>query len=148
MMEVILKQDIEKLGQAGSVVKVKPGYARNYLIPKGLAIISTQQNVKVLEAEKNRKARQTEKEKAEATELAGKLESFSCTIAMKAGADDKLFGAVTSENIAEAIKAAGIDVDKKKIILEEPLKALGVYNIEIHLYPEITATIKVWVVKE
>lgn len=147
-MEVILKEDVDKLGKAGSVVKVKPGYARNYLIPKGLAVVSTPHNVEVLEAEKGRKARQTEKEKAGAQETADKLSSFSCTIAAKAGVDDKLFGTVTSEDIAQAIKASGIDVDKKSIVLEEPIKTLGVYNVNVNLYPEITATIKVWVVKE
>jgi large subunit ribosomal protein L9 len=147
-MEVILREDVEKLGKAGSVANVRPGYARNYLIPKGLAAVSTPQNLKVLEAEKSKKSRQEEKEKSQAAELAEKLSSLSCTISVKAGVDDKLFGTVTSEHIAEALKASGVDVDKKKIVLDEPIKTLGVYNIDINLYPEITAKIKVWVVKE
>ena len=147
-MEVILREDVEKLGKAGSVIKVRPGYARNYLIPKGFAAVSTPQNLKVLEAEKNKKNRQEEKEKAYATDLSEKLASLSCTIPVKAGVDDKLFGTVTSENIAEALKASGVEVDKKRIVLEEPIKTLGVYNVDINLHPEITAKIKVWVVKE
>lgn len=147
-MEIILREDIEKLGKAGAVVEVASGYARNYLIPKGLAVVSTPQNLKMLEAEKSKKSRQVEKETAQANELAKKLSSFSGTIPVKAGVDDKLFGTVTSEDIAETLKASGIDVDKKKIVLDEPIKTLGVYNIDINLYPEITATIKIWVVKE
>jgi len=147
-MEVILREDVKKLGKAGSVVKVKPGYARNYLIPKGLAAVSTPQNLRMLEAEKSRKSRLEEKEKSQAAELAEKLSSFSCTIAVKAGVDDKLFGTVTSEHIADTLKASGMDVDKKKIVLNEPIKTLGVYNVDVNLHPEIIAKIKVWVVKE
>ena len=133
-MEIILREDIEKLGKAGAVVEVASGYARNYLIPQGLAVVSTSQNLKMLETEKSKKSRQVERETAQANELAKKLSSFSCTIPAKAGVDDKLFGTVTSEDIAEALKASGIDVDKRKIVLNEPIKTLGVYNIDINLY--------------
>lgn len=147
-MDVILKEDIEKLGKAGSVVKVTPGFARNYLFPKKLAVVSTQENKKIFETEKRKKQQGVEKQKQEALELSNKLSSFSCTIAAKAGLDDKLYGSVTSEDIAQSLKAAGMDIDKRKITISEPIKALGVYNIDISLYPEITSKIKVWVVKE
>ncbi len=146
-MRVILKQDVEKLGRVGDIVEVAPGYARNFLIPKGLAIEVTKKNIKIIEEEKRRLKKKKDKEINEAKELAEKLSKKSVTIPVQVGEDDKLFGAVTSQDIAEALAQEGIKIDKRKILLKEPLKALGIYNVEIKIHPEVNASIRVWVVK-
>ncbi|APF17967.1 50S ribosomal protein L9 [Caldithrix abyssi DSM 13497] len=147
-MEIILRQDYQNLGKTGDVVKVKDGYARNYLIPKGIAYIATKENKKRLENELKVKSLRVEKEKLAADELAKKLANVSCTIPVQVGEEDKLFGSVTSQNIADALAAQGIKVDRRKIQLEEPIKSLGIYSVPIKLHPEVEATVKVWVVKE
>ncbi|WP_456406266.1 50S ribosomal protein L9 [Caldithrix abyssi] len=147
-MEIILRQDYQNLGKTGDVVKVKDGYARNYLIPKGIAYIATKENKKRLENELKVKSLRVEKEKMAADELAKKLANVSCTIPVQVGEEDKLFGSVTSQNIADALAAQGIKVDRRKIQLEEPIKSLGIYSVPIKLHPEVEATVKVWVVKE
>ncbi|MHB2147543.1 50S ribosomal protein L9 [Calditrichota bacterium LG25] len=147
-MEIILRQDYQNLGKTGDVVKVKDGYARNYLIPKGIAYIATKENKKRLENELKVKSLRVEKEKLAADELAKKLANVSCTIPVQVGEEDKLFGSVTSQNIADALAAQGINVDRRKIQLEEPIKSLGIYSVPIKLHPEVEATVKVWVVKE
>jgi large subunit ribosomal protein L9 len=147
-MKIILLDDVEKLGKLGDVVEVKKGYARNFLFPRNLAIEAADKNLKVLEARKRKREQQFAKEKVQTEELANKIASISCTIPMAAGEEDKLFGSVTTENIVEAFRSEGIDIDKKKIHLVEPIKKLGVYQVEIKLHPEITATTKVWVVKK
>jgi len=147
-MKVILLQDIPKLGKDGDVVEVADGYARNFLIPKGLAEVATLQRIAIIanRMEKERKLR--EKQEQEARILAEKLEHTSCTIPVKAGEEDKLFGAVTVQDIADTLAKEGLYVDKKKIALEEPIKKLGVYNIPIKVSPDITVSFKLWVVKE
>ncbi len=147
-MEIILRQDYEQLGKTGDIVKVKDGYARNYLIPKGIAYVATKENKKRLENEIKLRSWKQEKEKRAAEELAKKLENVSCTIPVQVGEEDKLFGSVTSQNIAEALANQGIEVDRRKIQLDEPIKSLGIYSVPIKLHPEVTATVKVWVVKE
>ncbi len=147
-MEIILRQDYQGLGKTGDVVKVKDGYARNFLIPKGIAYIATKENKKRLENELKVKSWRVEKEKLAAEELAKKLANVSCTIPVQVGEEDKLFGSVTSQNIAEALAAQGIEVDRRKIQLDEPIKSLGIYSVPIKLHPEVEATVKVWVVKE
>ncbi len=147
-MEIILRQDYQGLGKTGDVVKVKDGYARNFLIPKGIAYIASKENKKRLENELKLKSWRVEKEKLAAEELAKKLANVSCTIPVQVGEEDKLFGSVTSQNIAEALAAQGIEVDRRKIQLEEPIKSLGIYSVPIKLHPEVEATVKVWVVKE
>ncbi len=147
-MEIILRQDYQGLGKTGDVVKVKDGYARNYLIPKGIAYIASKENKKRLENELKVKSWRIEKEKQIAQQLAEKLDKISCTIPVQVGEEDKLFGSVTSQNIAEALEAQGIKVDRRKIQLDEPIKSLGIYAVPIKLHPEVEAKVKVWVVKE
>jgi large subunit ribosomal protein L9 len=141
-------KDMEKLGDVGDEIEVSDGYARNYLIPKKVAIRATKGALKVVEQKKKEKERRLQKEKQEAAELAEKMTDLSCTITVEAGEEDKLFGAVTSEMIAEALAAEGVEVDKKKVSLEEPIKALGVYNVDIKLHPEVKAQARIWVVKK
>ncbi|HID38364.1 MAG TPA: 50S ribosomal protein L9 [Calditrichaeota bacterium] len=147
-MEIILRQDFERLGKTGDIVKVKPGYARNYLIPKGVAYLATESNKRRLENDLKQQTWRQAKDKKMAEELAKKLESVSCTITVQVGEEDKLFGSVTSQNIADALNAQGYKVDKRKIQLEEPIKSLGIYSIPVKLHSEVEATVKVWVVKE
>ncbi len=147
-MEIILRQDYEQLGKTGEIVTVKDGFARNYLIPKGIAYVATKNNKKRLENELKMQNWRKEKEKRAAEETAKKLETVSCTIPVQVGEEDKLFGSVTSQNIADALAALGYEVDKRKILLEEPIKSLGIYSVPIKLHPDVTATVKVWVVKE
>ncbi len=147
-MEIILRQDFEQLGKTGDVVKVKPGYARNYLIPRGIAYLATEANKRRLDNDLKQQTWRQAKDKKMAEELAKKLESVSCTITVQVGEEDKLFGSVTSQNIADALKAQGHEVDKRKIQLEEPIKSLGIYSVPVKLHSEVEATVKVWVVKE
>lgn len=147
-MKVILCKEIEKLGQAGEVITVKDGYARNFLIPKGLALTCTPKSLKVVEQLKRQKEQAAQKEKAAAEELAQRLSKLSCTIAMHAGQDDKLFGAVTTADIKEAFEAEGVAIDKKMILLSAPINQLGVYQVSVRLHPEVTAQTRVWVVKK
>lgn len=146
-MKVILSEDIPSLGKIGDVVQVADGYGRNFLIPQGKALPATSQSVKKFEHQKQVLKQKVEKEKKEAEKLAKKLEGVSCTITMDAGEGDKLFGAVTSMDIEAALKNEDITVDRKKILLEEPIKSLGIYTVPIKLHPGITANLKVWVVK-
>jgi large subunit ribosomal protein L9 len=147
-MQIILKKDVEKLGKAGEVVSVKRGYARNFLLPRGLALYASASNLKVVEREKKKVLLVKEQQQKRAQALADKIGSASCTISVQAGQDGKLFGSVTTQDIAEAFKAEGIDIDRKKIELPEPIKEVGVFKINIKLHPEITSQTKVWVVKE
>jgi large subunit ribosomal protein L9 len=147
-MQVILKQDFEGLGLAGDVVNVKPGYARNFLLPKGIVLLATPSNLRRIEDEKKKAAYRLNKERDAAEKLKKKLENISCTIKVAAGEDDKLFGSVTNQNVADALAEQEVVVDKRKILLEEPIKALGIYSIPIKLHPEVTATVKLWVIKE
>ncbi len=146
-MKIILRKDYEPLGKVGDVVEVKDGYARNYLIPSQIAHEATPQNLKKVEEEKKRAHIKEFKDKRTAEELAKKLEPVSLTATVAVGEEDKVFGAVTSHDIAELLKAKGFEIDRRKIHLEEPLKALGVYEIPIKLHSEVEARIKVWVVK-
>lgn len=147
-MKVILRENVDNLGTAGQIVNVKPGYARNYLVPKGLALVATKANEAVLENERRMIAARQHKEKLSAEEVARRLEELSITIPVAVGEEDKLFGSVTSMDIAEAIVAQGVDVDKRKIQLDEPIKALGLYTIDIKLQTDVTGHVKVWVVKK
>ncbi len=147
-MQIILKSDREGLGVAGDVVKVKDGFARNYLIPKGIALPATPSNLRRVEDEKKKAMFRLNKEKDQAEHLMKKLENISCTIKVAAGEDDKLFGSVTNQNIADALAEQEMIVDRRKIQLEEPIKALGIYSVPIKLHPEVVATVKLWVIKE
>ena len=147
-MQIILKKDIEKLGKAGESVSVKDGYARNFLIPKGLALSASQANLKIVEQEKEKATLRQEKEKKDAQSLAQKISSISCTITVQAGEDGKLYGSVTNQDVASAYKLEGINIDKRKIELPQPIKEVGVFKIQVRLNPEVIAQAKVWVVKE
>ena len=147
-MEVILRSDIERLGKLGDVVKVAPGYARNYLIPKNLAYSATSGNLKRIEFEKRRASQFVEQELQQARKYAGKLSELSLTFQVKVGEEEKLYGSVTAGDIAEEASKQGFELDRRKIIIEESIKKLGVYTVGVRLHPEVTADIKVWVVKE
>ena len=147
-MEVILREDIENLGKTGERMKVKNGYARNFLFPRKLAVVATEKNLKVVEEEKRRRALLLQKELEEAKALAERISKASCTVLVKTGEDEKLYGRVTPQDIASALEVEGITVDKKKIDLSEPLNQLGVFYVPIKLHPEVNASLKVWIVKE
>lgn len=147
-MEILLRQDYENLGKKGEQVKVKDGFARNFLIPKGLAYIATEANKKRFENELQQQTWRMARDQKKAAELAARLQNVSCTISVQVGEEDKLFGSVTSQNIAESLAAQGYEVDKRKIQLDEPIKSLGIYSVPIKLHPEVEAAVKVWVVKE
>ena len=146
-MELILIKDLEHLGKIGDVVNVKEGYARNYLLPQKLVLEATEVNKKIVEKEKLRIGKKKEESKKGAEELAQKLEKFSLTIPVQVGEKDKLYGSVTLQDISDLLKKEGFDIDKRKIELSTPVKALGIYSIKIKLNPQVTATMKVWVVK-
>ena len=147
-MKIILRRDYENLGSAGEVVNVKPGYARNFLIPKGIALIATPENENRYTKEMQQLNWKKELDKKRSEKLAKELENISCTITVQVGEEDKLFGSVTTQNIVEALESLGYTIDKRKILLDEPIKSLGIYSVPIKLYPDIEAKVKVWVVKE
>ena len=147
-MKIILKQDCEKLGNIGDIITVKDGYARNFLIPQGIAILATRRNMSLLEEELKNKQRLKDMEKKAAEELAVELGKVSITAAVPVGEEEKIFGSVTSQMIADLLKEKDFDIDKKKIILDEPIKALGIYTVSVKLHSDVTATVRVWVVKE
>lgn len=147
-MLLILKKKVDNLGDVGDVINVANGYARNFLIPRGIADISTPEKVAQIQALKEKERLQLEKEKEEAKFLAEKLSHTSCTITVQAGEEDKLFGAVTANDIAKALAQEGLNIPKKKIALEEPIKKLGIYSIPVKLAPGVEAAFKLWVVKE
>ena len=137
-----------KLGNAGQIVKVKDGYARNFLIPKGLALEVNPANLKSIEAQRRLKEEKEKEKKKAAQALAEKLASISCTIAMNSGEDDKLYGAVTHADISEALVQEGAVVDKKDIVFDEEVHKLGIYYFNVKLHPEVSQRVKLWVVKK
>lgn len=147
-MEVILLEDVKNLGKGGEKVVVKDGFARNYLLPRKLALPATASGLKMLKEEERRRAVREVKMQREAEETAKLLNQISCTAEVEAGEDDRVFGAVTSGDIADLLQKQGYDIDRKKIALDEPLKALGVYTIPIKLHTDVEARVKVWVVKK
>jgi large subunit ribosomal protein L9 len=147
-MEIILRQTIENLGKPGDIVKVKPGYARNYLLPRGLAYEATAGNRKRIAMEKVRlEAAEAERITAAQT-LADRLESVQLTFSARVGEEEKLFGSVTTADIAHQLQAQGFEIEKKQIDLHEPIKSLGVYKIPVRLHAEVKPEIKVWVIKQ
>ncbi len=147
-MEVILLQDVEKLGKEGEIVKIKDGYGRNYLIPRKLAASSSAQVLKILELKKKRRILEEEKSKSAAKSISEKISSLSCTITIESGLEDKIFGTVTPEMIRNALMQEGLNIDKKHILIEEQIKKLGVYQVKIKLHPEVIASLRIWVVKK
>ncbi len=147
-MKVLLRQDYETLGKQGEIVTVKEGFARNYLLPKGIALAATAASQRVLEDEKKRLVRQQEKDKRQAETLGKELEAVSVTAVVAVGEEDRVFGSVTSQTIADLLQEKGHSIDKRKIVLDEPIKALGVYSVPVKLHPEVEVKIRLWVVKE
>lgn len=147
-MKVILRKDHEKLGATGEIVEVRDGYARNFLIPKNLAYQASAGNMRALEEEKKQASMRSGKELKTHQHLAAELEKVSITLQMKVGEDEKLFGSVTAQMIADALKEKGMELDKRIIDLEEPIKALGIYTVNVKLHPTVIGKVKVWVVRE
>jgi large subunit ribosomal protein L9 len=147
-MDVILREDVEKLGTRGQMVKVASGYARNFLLPKRLAVAATESNKKIVEQERQAHLRREAKVESEAQDLGKMLTSVSITISQKAGENDQLFGSVTSKDIAEALENQGYTIERRKIVLEEPIKTLGEFKVPVRLHREVTVEVTVNVVKE
>ena len=147
-MKLILREDVENLGKIGEIVEVAGGYGRNYLLPRGLAVKASTKNVKEQEHQKKLIQARMDRQKKDAEEMAGSLDSVSCTITRKTGEDEKLYGSVTSRDIEEALREEGVSIDRKRISLDEPIKKLGVYTVPVKLHTDVTGSIKVWVVKE
>jgi len=147
-MEVILREEIDNLGRRGDVVKVAAGYARNYLLPKRLAVAANESNKKIVEQEKQAYLRRESKEIGDANDLAKLMASVEVTIAQKAGENDQLFGSVTAQDIAAALEKAGYTIDRKKINLAEPIKTLGEYKVTVKLHREVSVELPVHVIKE
>lgn len=147
-MEVILTEDINKLGKAGDVVKVKDGYGRNYLLPQKKALIADPSNIKQLESQKKMVEARAAKSKKEAEDIAAKIGGMELTIEKEAGEGDRLFGSVTNMDISAALGKKGIQVDRHRILLESPIKNIGTYEIPIKVQSEVTATLKLWVVRK
>jgi len=147
-MKVILREDVKGHGTAGDIIEVKPGFARNYLIPQNFAYPANDSMIKVYEQEKYLKAKKNEQLAVQAEKEKAELEKISLTAAVKVGEDDRLFGSVTSQTIADLLKDKGYDINHRKITIEEPIKELGVYEVGIGLGYDVEAKIKVWVVKE
>ena len=147
-MKVILQEEVENLGDMGDVVDVTAGYGRNYLIPKGLAVRASKRNVKSVEHEKRIQTQRLAKRKGSAEDFSEKLGKLSLRFVRRVGEGDRLFGSVTAKDIADAIQEAGEKVDRRKIQLESPIKAMGVYKIPVRVHPEVTAELNVWVEAE
>jgi large subunit ribosomal protein L9 len=147
-MQVILRDRIENLGNAGDVVDVKPGYGRNYLIPKGLAYEASPANVRRMEAERAAQGRKEAETLSEARQQAGAIEGVSLTFNARAGQEGKLFGSITSGDIADKLAEQGIQIDRRQIELDEPIKSLGVHSVPVRLHSQVRPEIKVWVIAE
>ncbi len=147
-MKVILREDVSNLGVTGAIVKVADGYARNYLIPRQFAVPATTNNLKAVEHEQRQMEAKKAKRRKEADAQKQKLERVSCSISKKVGEQDKLFGSVTTMDIEKAFAAEGFTIDKKDILLAEPIKALGVYTVPVRVFEDVVANTKVWIVRE
>ena len=148
MMEVILREDVKSLGKAGELVRVRPGYARNFLLPQGLAYEASEGNKKRIVGEQKARAAKQAEQRAGAEAEAARLAAVTVTIPAKAGEEGKLFGSVTAQDIADALAAAGQPVDKRRLDLEHPIKLLGWHTVAVRLHPEVTAEVRVQVVPE
>lgn len=147
-MKVILLKDVESLGSAGEVVQVKDGFGRNFLIPRNEALVATDTNVAQFESRRNQHEAVAERERRAAEVVAKKLEADSLTAQVKVGEEDRLFGSVTVQNVAELLEDKGYEIDRRAIHLGDGIRELGVYNVEVRLHADVTATVKLWVVKE
>jgi large subunit ribosomal protein L9 len=147
-MEILLQKDYGKLGKAMDIVTVRDGYARNYLIPNGIAVIATEGNKRVVADAKRASDKREEKLREDARGLLNRIEQTPCTIAVKVGEEEQVYGSVSAQDIAEFLKKEGFSVEKRQVLLEEPIKQLGVYTVDINLHRGVDAKLKVWVVKE
>lgn len=148
MVKVILKEDVSGLGKSGDVKQVKDGFARNYLFPQKLALEASAANLKVVEAVAKKRQAQRQLEKNKALEVAAALSNLSVTLTVDVNEEGKMYGSLTTLDIARAVSAEGIEIDKKSILLDAPLKELGIFDLEVKLHPEVVSKIKVWVVKK
>ncbi|HXM42987.1 MAG TPA: 50S ribosomal protein L9 [Bryobacteraceae bacterium] len=147
-MEVILREDIERVGNRGQVVKVADGYARNFLLPKRLAVAATDANRKIVEQERQAHLRREAKQKGEAEDLSKMLSGVTVIISQKAGENDQLFGSVTSKDVADALAQKNFTIDRRKVLMDEPIKQLGEFKVPVRLHKDVTAEVTVQVVKE
>lgn len=147
-MQVILQENIPSLGKAGEVVTVRDGYGRNFLIPKGKAVVADPKNLNMLEHQKRVVAAKEVKRKREAEDLSTKLSQLSITISREAGEGEKIFGSVTNKDVSDALRREGYIIERHDVTMEEPIKQLGIFDIPVKLHTEVTATVKVWVVKK
>jgi len=147
-MELILREDVEKLGRRGDVVKVADGYARNFLLPRGLGMAVTASNKAMIEKERKAHEARLAKEKAEFESLAARIATLRYVAPRKVGDNDVLYGSVTGADVAEFLKGKGIEIDKRRVVLEEPIKTLGEHEVKIRLHPEVHASVKLLVTKE
>ncbi len=147
-MEVILSKDIGSLGKAGDIVKVKDGYARNFLIPQKAAFVATPSNLKKIENQQKKMQAEKEQKKQEAMELAEKLNKTSCTLSVEVNDLEKLYGAVSETEILKVLEVEGFTIDKHDLIIEKPIEELGIFEVGIKLHPEVTAKIRLWVTKK
>jgi len=146
-MKVILQENLENLGHIGDIVKVAPGYARNYLIPKGFALLANEKNTKAMEHAKRQLEYKKNKMLEQAKAIAAKVEAITLSLVHQAGEEGKLFGSVTNMELAEQLKIQGLEIDRKKIVLADPIKQLGEYAVVVKIHPEVTANLKVVVSK-
>jgi large subunit ribosomal protein L9 len=146
-MKVILKEDVPHLGEPGEIVNVKPGFARNYLIPQGFAALASSRNIKMMEHNLKKIQKQIDAAKEEAGKVAARLSEISVTISKPVGEQEKLYGSVTTRDIAAALESEKITMDRKRIVIPEPIKSLGVYTVQVKLTGGVTSDLKVWVVK-
>ncbi|MCH8170967.1 MAG: 50S ribosomal protein L9 [Bacteroidetes bacterium] len=147
-MKVILRKDFETLGKVGEIVNVKDGYARNYLIPKKIVYMALESNIRALEEEKKSLIIKVSQELTTAETLAVELEKVSVTIPVQVGEEEKIFGSVTTQMISNALKEKGFDIDKRKIEMDDQIKALGIYEVNVKLHSSVSTNVKVWVVRE
>ena len=147
-MKLILTETIDRLGETGEVVAVADGYGRNYLLPQRKAILATSGNLKMLKGRLKQQQAKDVRTQHDATGQAKQLESISCTAVVQVGEEDRMFGSVTAQMIGELLQEKGFDIDRRKIMLDEPIKALGIYTIPIQLHSEVEAQVKLWVIKE
>ncbi len=147
-MKVILREDMDSLGKCGDIVEVKNGYGRNYLLPRNLAIPATKGNLKSIGEVTIQKELRDKKYRREAERIKDRIEKISCTAEVNVGEEDKMFGSITSSIIVDLLKKEGVEVDRRKIMLDEPIKNLGVYTVPVKIAPDVVANLKLWVVKK
>lgn len=147
-MKVILTEKIDRLGDVGGVVTVADGYGRNFLLPNNKAVLATPGNLKILQGRMKQEQSKDAKEQQKAETFAKRLGAVSCTAVVQVGEEDRMFGSVTAQTIVDLLKEQGFEVDRRKVLLDEPIKALGIYTVPIRLHSQVEANIKLWVVKE